>query len=109
MDRKWVQLLIMVLAAALEVGGDAMIRAGFRRGGWVLVAVGFVTLGSYGVVVTQLPLDFSKLLGVYVGVFAIIGVAFGRLFFGDVVGLWTWVGLAVVLAGSAIIQFGQAH
>jgi small multidrug resistance family-3 protein len=54
----------MLIAAALEVGGDAMIRAGLRGKGWLLVVLGFAVLGSYGIAINQLPLDFSKLLGV---------------------------------------------
>jgi hypothetical protein len=38
-----------------------------RGSGVVLVALGFVLLGSYGVVVNLLDLDFSRMLGAYVG------------------------------------------
>ena len=47
-----------------------------------------------------------ELLGVYVGVFAVVSVAAGRLVFGDHLPWTTWVGVAVILAGSAIIQLG---
>ena len=64
-------------------------------------------LGSYGVVVNLLPMDFSKLLGTYVAFFAVVSVLFGRFAFGDVVPMSTWLGLAVIVAGSAIIQIGR--
>jgi small multidrug resistance family-3 protein len=41
-----------------------------------------------------------------VGVFALVSVLAGRFVFGDVVPNATWIGLAVVLAGSLIIQLG---
>jgi hypothetical protein len=41
-----VQLLVMLAAAALEVGGDAMIRAGLRGRGWSMVGLGIVIAGS---------------------------------------------------------------
>lgn len=107
MGQGWVQLLVMVAAAALEVGGDALIRRGLTIAGPLWVAGGFVMLGSYGIVVNRLALDFSVLLGAYVGVFAIISVAFGRVFFDERVGLTTWIGLAIVLTGSAVIYYGQ--
>jgi len=100
------QLAVLIAAAALEVGGDALIRKGMRGGGLALIVLGFVVLGSYGVVVNVLELDFSRLLGVYVGVFAVVSVLAGRFLFGDRVPLATWVGLGVVLAGSAIIHLG---
>jgi drug/metabolite transporter superfamily protein YnfA len=98
--------LLFVAAAVLEVGGDAIIRTGLRGHRLLLVLAGFVVLGSYGVVVNLLPLDFSRLLGVYVGVFALVSVAAGRLVFGEHLPLTTWIGVAVILAGSAIIQLG---
>ncbi len=104
---KLASFAVLLVAAILEVAGDAVIRKGLRGSGAVLIAVGFVVLGSYGVVVNLLNLDFSRLLGAYVGVFAVVSVAFGRLAFGDRVPPSTWIGLAIVLAGSLVIQFGR--
>lgn len=100
------QMAVMVLAAALEVGGDALVRKGLRGAGLGLVALGFVVLGSYGVVVNRLNLDFSRLLGAYVGFFAIVSVLFGRIVFKEQIPTSTWVGLGVVLGGSLIIHLG---
>lgn len=97
---------MLVFAAVLEVGGDALIRAGLRAQVVWLVALGFGALGSYGLVLNQMPIDFSKLLGVYVGLFALVSVLFGKLLFHEAVPSSTWLGLGVVLAGSAIIQWG---
>jgi small multidrug resistance family-3 protein len=99
-------LLILVAAAVLEVGGDALVRKGLRGSGIALVALGFIVLGSYGVVVNLLRVDFSRLLGAYVGVFAVTSVVFGKLVFTERIATSTWAGLAVVLLGSLIIQFG---
>jgi len=101
------QLAVLTVAAALEVSGDAVIRKGLRTSGLALVSAGFVILGSYGVIVNLVPVDFSRLLGVYVGVFALVSVLVGRFWFHDQVGASTWLGLAVVLLGSFIIQFGR--
>jgi small multidrug resistance family-3 protein len=100
---------ILLAAAVLEVGGDALIRRGLRGSGVALVAAGFVVLGSYGVVVNLLDLDFSRLLGAYVGIFAIVSVLAGRLVFRDQVPLSTWLGLFVILAGSLVIQLGHGR
>jgi small multidrug resistance family-3 protein len=100
-------LLVLLLAAVLEVAGDALIRVGLRGKGIALVAAGFGVLGSYGVAVNLLQLDFSRLLGVYIGVFALVSVLAGRIVFHDQIAVSTWIGLAVVVAGSAIIHFGR--
>ena len=99
---------ILIAAAVLEVSGDAMIRKGMRGGGFLLIALGFAVLGFYGVVVNLLKVDFSRLLGAYVGVFAVASVLIGRFVFHDRVPLSTWSGLAVILAGSLIIHLGGA-
>jgi drug/metabolite transporter superfamily protein YnfA len=100
------QVAILVFAAVFEVGGDALIRAGMRGKVTWLIALGFVALGSYGLVLNQIPIDFSKLLGVYVGLFALVSILFGKFLFREAIPNSTWLGLAVVLLGSGIIQWG---
>ena len=102
----FVAWLIFLAAALFEVAGDAVIRKGLRGGGLALVAVGFVMLGCYGVTVNSVPWDFSRLLGVYVAVFAAVSVLWGRFVFGESVPPATWLGLAIIVAGGLVIQFG---
>ena len=101
-------ILVFVGAAALEVLGDALIRKGMRGSGVVVVAIGMAVLGAYGVVVNLLDLDFSRLLGAYVGIFAIVSVIIGRWMFKDQIPVSTWIGLAIILAGSMVIHLGRA-
>ena len=99
--------LMMLVAAAFEVGGDAVIRRGLTGGGLPLVGAGFLLLGTYGVVVNLIGLDFSRLLGAYVGWFALVSVAIGRLLFGDRVTPGMWFGLALILSGSLVMQLAR--
>ncbi len=101
--------VVYLAAAVLEVVGDALIRKGMRGSGFALVAAGAVILASYGVVVNLVNADFSRLLGAYVGVFAVVSVLIGRFVFRDVVPATTWVGLAVILGGSLIVHLGGAR
>jgi len=107
--RGLVALAVMFLAATFEVGGDALIRAGLRGRGWLFCAIGAGTLAAYGLVVNLIPMDFSKLLGSYVAFFAIVSVVAGRIVFREPVQASTWVGLGVILIGSAIVQLGAAQ
>jgi drug/metabolite transporter superfamily protein YnfA len=100
--------LIFVAAAALEVGGDAFIFKGIRGRGLALIAVGCVVLSCYGLVVNLVKWDFSKLLGVYVAVFASLSILTGRLVFGEDLPLSTWLGLSLIVVGGAIIQCGKS-
>ncbi len=99
--------IVFIAAAILEVGGDAVIRKGLRGGTiWVIVA-GFVILGCYGVVVNTVKWDFSRLLGVYVAVFAVVSVMAGRFVFKETIPVSTWLGLAIIVIGGTVIQIGQ--
>ena len=98
---------IFVVAALLEMSGDAMIRKGLRGSGILFITIGFVILGCYGLTVNSVKWDFSKLIGVYVGVFATVSILYGRFVFKENIPSSTWVGLIVIILGGLIIQFGQ--
>jgi drug/metabolite transporter superfamily protein YnfA len=98
--------LIFIGAAILEVGGDAAIRKGLHGSSLIMIVLGFVMLGCYGVVVNIVKWDFSKMLGVYVALFALVSVLFGRFVFMEHIPNSTWLGLLVILCGALIIQFG---
>jgi drug/metabolite transporter superfamily protein YnfA len=99
--------IVFIAAAILEVGGDAVIRRGLRGGIVWFIVLGFVTLGCYGVVVNTVKWDFSRLLGVYVAVFAVVSVLTGRFVFKETVPPSTWIGLAIIVVGGAVIQAGH--
>ena len=99
--------LVFICAAILEVGGDAVVRKGLRGSGLTVILIGCAMLGSYGVIVNTVKWDFSKLLGVYVAVFAVISVLFGRFVFDEAIPKTTWIGLAAIVCGAMIIQYGD--
>jgi small multidrug resistance family-3 protein len=98
----------LVAAAILEVGGDALIRKGLRGSGWAVIAAGCLVLASYGLMVNTVKWDFSKLLGSYVAFFAVASILYGLLVCQETVPSSTWVGLALIVAGGLVIQFGHA-
>jgi small multidrug resistance family-3 protein len=99
--------LIFIAAATLEVAGDAVIRKGLRGSVVWFILLGFLMLGCYGVVVNTVKWDFSRLLGVYVAVFAVVSILAGRFVFKETIPVSTWVGLAIIVVGGAVIQTGQ--
>ena len=102
-------LAIFAGAAVLEVAGDALVRRGIRGGGLGFLGLGLLLLGGYSVSVNLVDLDFSRVLGAYVGIFALASVLIGWLVFHDQVPARTWLGLAVILCGSLIIQLGSSR
>ena len=104
---KFAVWLIFITAAMLEVGGDAVVRQGLRArsAGWILLGGG--ALACYGLLVNSVDWDFSKLLGVYVGFFALVSILFGKFVLGETIPPSTWLGLALILLGGMVIQFGR--
>ena len=74
--------LIFIAAALLEVAGDAVIRHGLRGRSAAWILAGCTALASYGLVVNSVRWDFSKLLGVYVGFFALVSILVSRFILG---------------------------
>ena len=100
---------MLCLAAVLEVASDAVIRAGLRRRGWVVVALGATALGGCGVVVNLLSIEFSKALPGYVAFFALVSMAFGQIVFREAMPRSMWIGVSLMLIGSAVMQLGVAR
>jgi len=98
--------LVFMAAAVLEVGGDALIRKGLRSSGWATIAAGCIVLAFYGLMVNTVNWDFSKLLGVYMALFATVSVLCDLLVFKETVPTSTWAGLALIIVGGLVIQFG---
>jgi small multidrug resistance family-3 protein len=113
MVRNYAWVFIFLVAAVLEVGGDAAIRKGFFARSSLLIILGLVILGSYGLAVNWINQvtgenwSLSKMLGVYVAFFALISVLADFLFSSEVVPVSTWLGLIVIIAGGMLIQFGS--
>ena len=97
---------IFIAAAILEVAGDAIIRKGLHGNVMWFIAAGFLMLGGYGLVVNTVKWDFSRLLGVYVAVFAAVSILAGRFVFKETIPASTWMGLAIIVVGGTVIQVG---
>jgi small multidrug resistance family-3 protein len=100
---------ILVLAALLEAGGDALVRMGLHGQSLLLragfLAAGAVVLFAYGLVVNAPPWDFGKLLGVYVTLFFLVAQAINLLVFGVRPDAPILVGGALVVGGGLVMAF----
>jgi drug/metabolite transporter superfamily protein YnfA len=99
--------LIFAIAAMLEVGGDAVVRRGLRARSTAWILLGCVVLACYGLVVNSVKWDFSKLLGVYLGFFALVSILCGRFILKEAIPPSTWLGLFLIILGGMLIQFGR--
>ena len=104
--------VLLALAIASEVTATLSLRAseGLRRRRWIPVIVvgylaAFVLLGSI--------LEMGMPVGVAYGIWAAAGVAvtavLGRVIFKDHFSAMMAVGVALIVIGVALIEFGGAH
>src|SRR5271163_744217 len=95
---------ILLIAALLEAGGDAIVRFGLRSGApWqrgLLFALGAMVLFAYGWTVNRPPWDFGKLLGLYVVFFFTIAQLVSWLAFQQTPSLHVLLGGALIVAGG---------
>ena len=104
---QFIPWIAFALAAIFEVGGDAVVRMGIKSNNIILMLLGAATLGGNGLIVNSVDWNFSKIFGVYVGVFAMVAVLFGKFVFREQIPLSTWVGLLIIICGGLVIQFGK--
>jgi small multidrug resistance family-3 protein len=100
-------LVVLILAAALEVGGDAALRRGLVDSAWPWLALGAATLISYGLVVNlNRSIEFGRLMGLYITVFFVVSQLLSFAFFGERPSLSLIVGGALIVGGGLVIQSG---
>ncbi len=99
-------LVALIVAAGLEIGGDAAIRAGLIRSSARWLLLGAILLVTYGFVVnTSRSIDFGKLLGVYIAVFFVVSQLVSLLVFNERPSPSLIFGGALIVLGGLIIQF----
>jgi drug/metabolite transporter superfamily protein YnfA len=95
-------LAILVLAAALEVGGDALVRIGLHSYGYSLAAGAF-TLFAYGILVNQTSVDFNRLMGIYIAVFFVVSQVISLILFKQIPDDRIILGGGFIVTGGLVI------
>jgi small multidrug resistance family-3 protein len=107
-----VTALLLVIAAALEVGGDAVVRLGLKQLSGLpqlaTIAAGGAILLAYGLFVNWSPLDFGRLLGIYVVLFFLVAQLTNLLVFGVRPGVPILAGGVLITAGGLVISLWKA-
>ena len=102
-------LILMLMATTLEVCGDAIVRmAIFSHVGLIRVALFFIgaaLLLGYGTFLNLAPLQFGRVVGIYIATLFVIWQVVNFIAFRSLPTLPILVGGAFVIAGGAIITF----
>jgi small multidrug resistance family-3 protein len=97
------EAILLVLAAVLEVAGDALIRSGLKGRGVALMAAGGAVLVGYGFMVNLTHLDFGRLMGLYIVLFFVVAQLVSVLIFKERLHLPVVVGGAMIVAGGVLM------
>lgn len=99
-------LALFLAAAFAEIGGGYLMWQWLRGPRGVAVGVlGALVLVGYGVLPTLQPAHFSRVYAAYGGLFVVMSLLWGWALEGDAPDRWDLVGMALCLAGAAVIFY----
>jgi len=99
------ELSILILAALLEVGGDALMRWGLKEGKVLGLIAGAVVLTGYGLMVNLTKLDFGRLMGIYIVLFFVVSQVVAIMVFNEKMKAPLVVGGALIIAGGLVLTY----
>jgi small multidrug resistance family-3 protein len=101
--------LLLILATTLEVSGDALVRLGiYQYAGPLRVACflgGAVLLFGYGSALNTAPVEFARIVGLYIATLFVVWQIISFLAFKSLPGLPILLGGALIVAGGLLITF----
>jgi hypothetical protein len=102
-------LILLVVATILEVSGDAIVRTAiYSHVGGVRVAlfiVGAALLFGYGTFLNLAPLDFGRVVGLYIATLFVVWQLINYIAFRSTPTLPILVGGILIIAGGAVITY----
>lgn len=100
-------ILLFAAAALAEIGGAYLVWIGIKEDkGALVVALGMLTLGIYGVIAALQPdANFGRVLAAYGGVFIVGSIAWGMTFDGFRPDRFDLAGAALCLVGIGVIMY----
>jgi hypothetical protein len=101
----------LIAASALEAGGNAIVRMGLNQQTpglrALLFLAGAALLFGYGLMLNLAPLEFGRVVGIYVATLFIVWQAVNFIVFQSLPSLPILVGGTLIVAGGAIVAFWE--
>jgi small multidrug resistance family-3 protein len=99
----------LLVATILEAGGDAIVRMGLNQPATapraLLFLAGAALLFGYGLALNLAPIEFGRVIGIYVAVLFVVWQVVNFVAFRSLPSLSVLVGGALVVVGGTIIAF----
>ncbi len=102
-------ILLLLAAAVLEAGGDALVRSGLHAPElWpraIRITSGGIVLLLYGCLVNAPSWDFGRLIGAYVVFFFLVAQAISWVAFHHPPSASTMLGGTLIIAGGVVVSW----
>jgi hypothetical protein len=101
--------LFLIVATSLETAGDAIVRMGMSQTAWPLrgglFLAGAGLLFGYGYCVNLPPVEFGRIVGLYIATLFIVWQVTNFVVFGSLPNMPVWLGGTLIVIGGLIVTF----
>ena len=101
--------LFLILATSLETFGDAIVRIGIGQTTWLprgaLFLAGAILLFGYGLSLNLAPVEFNRVVGLYVAILFIVWQVVNLIVFRTLPDMPILAGGALIVVGGLIVTF----
>ena len=101
--------LFLIAATVLEAFGDAVVRMGIGQTAWLprsaLFLAGALLLFGYGFSLNLAPIEFGRVVGLYIATLFIVWQLVNLIVFRSPPGTPVWFGGLLIVAGGLIVTF----
>jgi len=101
--------LYLIIATTLETFGDAIVRIGIGQTAWLprggLFAAGALLLFGYGFSLNLAPIEFNRVVGLYIATLFIVWQIVNLIVFRDPPAMPVLFGGLFIVAGGLIVTF----
>jgi small multidrug resistance family-3 protein len=108
---KLITLGFLIVATTMEASGDAIVRMGLSQPALGLRALLFLTgaalLFGYGLMLNLAPLEFGKVVGLYIATLFVVWQIVNFVAFRSLPGLPILLGGALIVAGGLVVSFWE--
>jgi small multidrug resistance family-3 protein len=108
---KLITLGFLIVATTMEASGDAIVRMGLGQPSLGMRALLFLTgaalLFGYGLMLNLAPLEFGKVVGLYIATLFVVWQIVNFVAFRSLPGLPILVGGALIVAGGLVVSFWE--
>lgn len=105
-------LSFLIVATTVEASGDAIVRMGLNEQALlpriVLFLIGGVLLFGYGLSLNLAPLEFGRVVGLYIATLFVVWQIISFIAFRSVPTIPVLLGGALIIAGGLMVTFWRA-